>query len=709
MDDNLNFINIYRQEADELLVEIEEAILEIEENPEEKEAINRLFRAVHTIKGSGAMFGFDKIVNFSHTLETVLDRLRDGLLPVSRDLIDIILKSKDHIKTILECSSNNDSFDKDYENNLINGLKKYLEAANEIKDKKAIIEAEKTMSEEHENEITYRIRFQPHKNIFASGIDPALLLDELLSFGEAEVTPHLNNIPFIDDLNPEECHVSWDVILTTKKKIDAIRDVFIFVEDQCSITIDIIDEEIDPELSDPVKKIGEILVERRDVTPEELNKVLDEQKRIGELLVDSKVVDTETVTSALTEQNQIKKLREKRKEEKNTSSLRVSADKLDILVDLVGELVTVQARLSQKATSQGDPELTTISEEIERLTADLRDNTMGIRMMPIGTIFSKFKRLVRDLSNELGKDIELVTEGSETELDKTVIERLNDPLIHIIRNSIDHGIELPDVRKNTGKPKTGTVCLKAEHSGANVLISISDDGKGLDKEAIYAKALEKGLVSNDATLTEDEIFAFILMPGFSTAKTVTDVSGRGVGMDVVKRAIESLRGSIEIKSEKGKGSKITLKLPLTLAIIDGLLMQIGNTHFVIPLSSVDECVELSDEYSTNSHGRHIMKVRDELVPYVPLRELFDINGDKPPIEQIVITELDGHRVGFAVDQIIGEHQTVIKNLGGFYKNALGFSGATILADGTVALILDVNGLSEVARKVEQEILAENSK
>ncbi len=620
----------------------------------------------------------------------MLDRLRDGLLPVTKELIDMVLKSKDHIKTILELSPDNDTIDKDYENILIKGLYEFLVTADENADKKANIEAEKIKSEEHEKYITYRIRFQPHKGIFTSGIDPALLLDELLSFGEAEVTPHLNNIPFLDELNPEECHIFWDIILTTRKKENTIRDVFIFVEDQCNLNIDIIDEETDPEYTDNVKKLGEILVERKDVTPEELNNALSGQKRIGEILVDSRAVDRDRVASALAEQNQVKKLREKRKDEQNASSLRVSADKLDILVDLVGELVTVQARLSQKAASHGDSELIAISEEIERLTADLRENTMGIRMMPIGTIFSKFRRLVRDLSNELGKDVELVTEGSETELDKTVIERLNDPLIHIIRNCIDHGIELPDDREKSGKPKLGTVCLKAEHSGANVIISISDDGKGLDKEAIYAKAIEKGLISNDAALSEEEIFSFILMPGFSTAKRITDVSGRGVGMDVVKRAIENLRGSIDIKSEKGRGTTITLKLPLTLAIIDGLLMQIGNARFVIPLSSVEECVELTDEGSSSRHGRHIMKVRDELVPYVHLRELFTINGEKPPIEQIVITETDGHRIGFAVDQIIGEHQTVIKNLGGFYKNAQGFSGATILADGTVALILDVN-------------------
>jgi two-component system chemotaxis sensor kinase CheA len=382
--------------------------------------------------------------------------------------------------------------------------------------------------------------------------------------------------------------------------------------------------------------------------------------------------------------------------------VRVGTDKLDTLVDLVGELVTVQARLSQKAGTGHDSDLLNIAEEVERLTGELRDNTMGIRMVPIGATFSKFKRLVRDLSSELGKEVLLTTDGSETELDKTVIERLNDPLVHIIRNGIDHGIEPAGTRAAAGKSPQGTVHLSAVHSGAHVLIKISDDGKGLDPDLIRAKAVEKGLITADAELSQGEIFSQIFTPGFSTAKEVTDVSGRGVGMDVVKRSVEALRGSIEIDSKKGAGTTIILKLPLTLAIIDGLLVKIGEIYFVMPLSSVEECVELIRDEAMYRNGRHVMKVRGEIVPYVPLRELFSINGARPAIEQIVITELESHRIGFVVDEIIGQHQTVIKNLGKAYRDAKCFSGATILADGTVALILDVQGLSDVALAEERK-------
>jgi two-component system chemotaxis sensor kinase CheA len=330
---------------------------------------------------------------------------------------------------------------------------------------------------------------------------------------------------------------------------------------------------------------------------------------------------------------------------------------------------------------------------------------MGIRMMPIGTTFSKFKRVVRDLSSELGKEAVLITEGAETELDKTVIERLSDPLVHLIRNCIDHGIEPPETREATGKPGQGTVHLSAIHSGAHVLIQIRDDGAGLDANGIRAKATEKGLVDgNTPDLSDRELFQFILAPGFSTAKKVTDVSGRGVGLDVVKKAIDALRGSIEISSQKGLGTTITLKLPLTLAIIDGFLTRIGAENFVFPLSLVEECVELNRKSVNNSHGRNIANVRGDIVPYIRLRERFSIDGGPPPIEQIVITRVEDKRVGFVVDHIIGGHQTVIKNLGGFYRNVEGISGATILGDGTVALILDVPKLVQSSEKEEMQSL-----
>jgi len=339
---------------------------------------------------------------------------------------------------------------------------------------------------------------------------------------------------------------------------------------------------------------------------------------------------------------------------------------------------------------------------VERLTVSLRDNTMSIRMLPIGTTFGNFKRAVRDLSSELGKEIELTTEGAETELDKTVIERLSDPLVHLIRNSIDHGIETPEVREAAGKPRCGTIHLSAVHSEAHVLIRIQDDGAGIDTGAVRAKAVEKGLIAPEAAPSDKELYALMLLPDFSTARKVTNVSGRGVGLDVVKKAIDALRGTIEISSARGAGATITLKLPLTLAIIDGFLTKIGSEHFIFPLSSVEECIELKRE-SVKSNSRHLVNVRGHMVPYIRLREKFTVEGDTPEIEQIVIVGEDGHRVGFTVDTVVGQHQTVLKSLGAFYKGVEGISGATILGDGTVALILDLPKLVGAAEREENAV------
>ena len=361
----------------------------------------------------------------------------------------------------------------------------------------------------------------------------------------------------------------------------------------------------------------------------------------------------------------------------------------------MGELVTVQARLSQKAAKQGDPDLVAIAEDVESLTGGLRDNAMSIRMLQIGTTFASFKRLVRDLSNELGKNIELTTAGGETEIDKTVIDQLKDPLVHIIRNAVDHGIETPEERRKAGKEETGTIHLSAEHSGAHVLVRIKDNGKGLDPIVIRRKAVEKGIIQADAELDENEIQHLLFAPGFSTAEKITDVSGRGVGMDVVKRSIESLRGSIDLSSVKGEGTTITLKLPLTLAIIDGLLVQIGEGYFVLPLSSVEECVELTGEQRKSRKNGNILNIRGDIVPYVRLRDEYDIQENTPDLEHVVIMETYGKRVGFVVDRVIGGHQTVIKNLGSAFKDARDISGATILGDGTVALIIDVNKIVDL--------------
>jgi two-component system chemotaxis sensor kinase CheA len=374
----------------------------------------------------------------------------------------------------------------------------------------------------------------------------------------------------------------------------------------------------------------------------------------------------------------------------------VAATKLDHLVDLVGQLVTLQARLGEIAARTEDRDMQAVAEEIETLAAELRENSMSMRTLPLRSTFERFKRLVYDLGRSLNKQVDLTFEGGDTELDKTVLDQLNDPLMHLIRNSMDHGIESPDVRIAAGKPPTGTLHLSARHAGAQVLIRISDDGKGIDRDAVRARAVEKGVIAPDARLSDPEIFALIMEPGFSTAKAITDVSGRGVGMDVVKRNIEALRGSIEIASQAGAGSTITLRLPLTLAIIDGLLVRIGQDRFVMPLANTVECVELTRQDVENAGGKQIANIRGEIIPYVRLREYLQISAERPEREQLMVAETEQGRFGFVVDQVLGDHQTVIKNLGRLYRNVQIVSGATILGDGTVAPILDLHRVAQNA-------------
>jgi two-component system chemotaxis sensor kinase CheA len=681
----------FREEAYELLTELERSLLELEDNPGDLDQVGRVFRAMHTIKGSGAMFGFDDIASFTHNVENVFDLVRSGKIPVTRELVNLTLSARDHIKELLDASVSGESVDEANAAQIITALN-LLVPGGEAADPLQPPEEKKQAAPL----VTYRIRFKPHPNLFMNGTNPLILLSELRDLGECAVTAHTENIPVLEDMDPEALYIFWDVVLTTDKGMNAIKDVFIFVEDDAEITINVLMEEDPFNVTDlPQPRLGELLIERGDLSDQALNQALTSQKRIGEILVEENITTRSAVAAALTEQNQIRKRLEKRTEKTETSSVRVPAEKLDHLVDLVGELVTVQARLSQKAAKQNDPDLVSIAEDVESLTSGLRDNAMSIRMLQIGTTFASFKRLVRDLCNELGKNIELTTAGGETELDKTVIDQLKDPLVHIIRNAVDHGIETPDERRRAGKPETGTIHLSAEHSGAHVLIRIKDDGKGLDPVIIRRKALEKGIIASDAELDDNEIRNLLFAPGFSTAEKVTDLSGCGVGMDVVKKSIESLRGGIDLSSQTGKGTTITLKLPLTLAIIDGLLVQIGEGYYVLPLSSVEECVELTFDQRNSGKNGNILNIRGDIVPYVRLRDEYDILENTPELEHVVIMETYGKRVGFVVDRVIGGHQTVIKNLGAAFRNAHDISGATILGDGTVALIIDVNKIVDL--------------
>lgn len=693
----------YREEAFELLGELEEALLELEDSPDNEELVGRVFRAMHTIKGSGAMFGFDDIASFTHEVETVFDLVRNGMAPVTKELIDLTLASRDYIRELLEASSEGTPVDTDRGEKIIADLKRTVPHGEE-KTEEAAPEVEEE-APASADDVTYRIMFKPPQDVFLTGTNPLFILEDLQQLGKCKVVAQMCNIPRLEEMDPEKCYTYWDIVLTTSAGINAIRDVFIFIEDEARVKIDVIDESGAIDEEEDYKMLGEILLERKDITAADLKVALSDKGRLGDALVDSGILDERQVEAALLEQAHVKEVRQQRKARQDASTIRVTSEKLDSLVDLVGELVTVQARLTQVAGQRVDPELLSISEEVERLAAELHDDTMSIRMVPIGSTFSKFRRLARDLSNELGRDVRLTTEGAETEIDKTVIERLNDPMVHLIRNSVDHGIEPPAVRESAGKPSQGTVHLEARHSGANVLIQVRDDGKGLDAQAIRSKAVEKGLIPPDAELTEKEIFNLVTLPGFSMAGQVTGVSGRGVGMDVVKRNIEALRGSLDISSKKGVGTTITLRIPLTLAIIEGLLVKLGEGYYVFPLLSVDECVELARKDVQHAHDMDIINVRGEVVPYIKLRKHFNVNGSRPDIEQVVLVNSEGQRVGFVVDHVMGEHQTVIKTLGRAYRDVRGISGATILGDGTVALIVDVPRLIEDAEIAERTTLS----
>ncbi len=689
----------FREEAYELLTDLESSLLELEECPTDREIVGAVFRAMHTIKGSGAMFGFDDISSFTHDVETVFDLVRNGELEVTGPLVSLSLAARDQIKAMLDATCGGDPCDSARTEELRAAFRALIPAK-----EGATVTASESVEEEAvaAQPRTYRIRFCPNRGIALSGTNPLCLLNELRELGKCQVIAQMDDVPSLAELDPEQTYACWDVILTTGEELDAIKDVFIFVEDECRIQIDLIDDEELLGNDSSYKKLGDILIERGDLTPEALREILRQQKRVGEMLIAAKVVSPSKVASALAEQQQVKEIRSRQQQKQqgggDAASIRVPADRLDRLVDLVGEMVTIQSRLSQTSLGREDAELISIAEEVERLTAELRDNTLNIRMLPIGTTFSKFKRLVRDLSQELGKEIELTTAGADTELDKTVIEKLNDPLVHIIRNSIDHGIEAPEKREAAGKKRQGTIRLAAIHSGDSVIIEIVDDGAGLNEEAIRRKAVEKGLIGEQEQLPRHELFQLIFAAGFSTAQKVTGVSGRGVGMDVVKRAIESLRGSIDIDSTAGKGTIIRVRIPLTLAIIDSLLVTIGEDCYVIPLSVVEECIELTRADVAQAHGRNLVRVRDRLVPYVYLRDEFAIADEPPEIEQVVVTAVNGNQVGFVVDRVIGEHQTVIKSLGRMYRDVQGLSGATILGDGKVALILDIPQLVQRAEQ-----------
>ena len=655
----LDPIETFRQEAQDLLEEIEQGLLDLAHRPGDRDLVDAVFRGLHTLKGSGAMFGFDALAAFTHHCETAFDRVRKGEVAATPELVGAVLAAQDHMRALAEGRP----APAEAGEALLAELRRVVEAAGQP----AGAAPAAAPSEPGLNR--WRVRFSLPADALVNGTRPLPLLDELRELGECAVVAVTDAVPDFDVLVPTECHLAWDVTLVTKHGRDAIEDVFIFVIDD--MTLDI----------------------------QDLNAAAQAEAAAETLEVAPAAQDAATPVEAAANEGR----------KAGGDTVRVPAERLDEMMDRVGELVIAQSRLKQLAASSSDIALRAVAEEIERLAAEMRDTMMVVRMVPIAQLFGRFRRLIHDLARDTGKTIELSTEGETTELDKTVIERLADPLIHLIRNSADHGLETPEQRRAAGKPEAGHIVLAARQSGAEVVITITDDGRGVDRARVRAKAEENGLIQPGQVLSDSELLQLIFAPGFSTAAAITNLSGRGVGMDVVKKTIEGLRGSIEITSTPGAGSVVSLRIPLTLAIIDGLLVRVGTGRYVIPLASVEECVELSVEQDVRSTGRSLITLRDQLVPFIRLRQMFATGLEPDPHQKIVVVstgQAQGQdRVGLVVDQILGDHQTVIKALSPFHADVGAFSGATILGDGGVALILDIAHLVAAGQRQDAQLRA----
>jgi two-component system chemotaxis sensor kinase CheA len=646
-------IAAFQTEAAELLELIERALLDLDSDPGKRDLIDEVFRGLHTLKGSGAMFGFDALAAFTHECETAFDRVRKGEVAASSELIGVVLEARDHMRGLLDEPDADRAVAGDA---LLRRLALAVAAASGAGAPAPADEPPATL---------LWISFTLPANCVVNGTNPALLLAELAELGEADIFADTAGVPPLDQLVPTECRLTWRGALRTHHPRSAIDEVFLFLLDDMHLEVESAQD-------------AAVAAAVEETPPADIQDAAPAAP--GE-------------TAAATDHRAARA----------AESMRVPAERLDELMDRVGELVIAQSRLSQLANASADATLRAVAEDIERLSGELRGTMMVLRMTPVGTLFGRFRRLVHDLARDTGKTIELTMEGEATEVDKTVIERLADPLVHLIRNAGDHGLETASERLAAGKGEAGHIRLSARQSGGEVVITVSDDGHGIDRARVRAKAEGLGLIAPGATITDSDLLQMIFHPGFSTAAAITNLSGRGVGMDVVKRTVEELRGAIDVVSRPGEGSQVSLRIPLTLAIIDGLLVRVGGGRYVIPLTAVEECLELSLDEDMKSRGRSLISLRETLVPYLRLRELFK-TGTPPELHQkVVVISTGAERVGLTVDQIIGNHQTVIKSLSKLHAGVSTFSGATILGDGSVALILDIPQLVALGQHEEAQL------
>lgn len=717
------------EESRELLQQMEDALLYLETADQDEDTVNAMFRAAHTIKGSAGLFGLNAVVSFTHVVENVLDKVRGGEVRITPELAAALLPCSDHIGMLISASVESNC-DPNAEilasgERLLSKLRIFSTGSSDDENPKnesntpllpraADASVKKDGDGGSVSADTWHISLRFGEDVLRNGMDPASFLRYLCKLGEiVHVTTLCDTMPDAEIMDPESCYLGFEINLKSDAAKREIEDVFEFVRDDCWIRILPPNSRISDyiqlihDLPEGEEKLGGILIQSGALTQRELNEGLarqaahlaekNEPPLIGKILVDQGVVQQPVVDAAVARQQ---KLREKMPQENRL--IRVQADKLDALINLVGELVIAGASANLLAQRSGDGALQEATSTMSRLVEEIRDGALQLRMVQIGDTFHRFQRVVRDVSKELGKDIDLVISGAETELDKTVVEKISDPLMHLVRNSVDHGIESAEMRAARGKPAKGHLRLNAYHDSGSIVIEVSDDGGGLDKDKIVQKALEREVISSNHNLSDKEIFNLIFEPGFSTADQVSSLSGRGVGMDVVRRNIEALRGSVDLDSNDGIGTTVRIRLPLTLAIIDGFLVGVASNAYVVPLDMVLECVELTAAQQMASRSTNYINLRGRVLPFIRLRDLFEVESAPPRRESIVVMQYAGQQAGLMVDALMGEFQTVIKPMGRLFTHLKGIAGSTILGSGDVALILDVPSLVQRAVNAESQ-------
>ena len=667
------FFEVFFEESFEGLDTMEAELLNLVPGEEDLETINTIFRAAHSIKGGSGTFGFSSVSDFTHVLETLLDQIRQGERTLTTEHVNLLLKAVDCLRSLLAGLQAEQEPDLTEADTLRAQFEEVLGINSTTQ------ESNIQTSDNQSDSDTYQIDFKPHHHLFKTGNEPLIMISELEQLGELDTTVFYDEVPEITNLSSDECFLHWRFFLNTSHGESAIKEVFEWVEDDADITIELCGGLFTDEL--PTPENDSSTVAQEPLLQEPVPKQAEQAKPIKP-------------TSANTN---------KKSTTPESTSIRVGIDKVDSLINMVGELVITQAMLNQLSEQDITPAtITALQEGLAQLahnTRDLQENVMRIRMLPINFVFSRFPRLVRDIAQKLNKQVELKLIGEQTELDKTVMEKISDPMVHLVRNSLDHGLETVEKRLQAGKDPVGTVTLNAFHQGGNIVIEIMDDGQGLNTKKIQEKAIANGLISADNHLSNEEINELIFMPGFSTMDEVSDLSGRGVGMDVVKRNIQSLNGSVEVTSAPGVGSTFTIRLPLTLAILDGQLVKVAQHTYIIPLISIVESLQI-DIAKVSRVGKNldVLRLRDE---YIPILRLYDIFNHDNAIESLdktllVVVETDNQKVGLLVDDLLSQQQVVIKSLEANYQKVDGISGATILGDGRVSLIVDISGLIKLS-------------